>query len=417
MVTHSESQDSQTTITVHSVNPDAPLASLSQHPFGRLAALLAPIPRADQTPIDLSIGEPKHSAPALLMQSLLAHGEDWNRYPPILGTADFRDAAAGWLARRYELPQASLDQDNTVMPVSGSREALFLTIAHTVAACRTRVAQPKVLIPNPFYAVYEGAAVAAGAEPVYIGGPGGLPDFGAWEGDWDDVAAMILCSPSNPQGSIAWIADLRAAVTLARQHGCLLIVDECYADIYDQTPPPGILAATQGFDGGGMENVLAFHSLSKRSNVAGLRSGFMTGDRRWIAALKDQRLYAAAAMPLPLMAASAALWRDDKHVIANRAQYRAKFDLVEQKLGGRFDIKRPPGGFFLWPQVRDPLAVTQALWARAAIKVIPGDYFARTDARGVNPGADRIRIALVHDLPTLNDALARLGPILEETRL
>lgn len=416
VVTRLQSQDSQTVMTSHSIDPAAPLASLGLHPFGRLAALLAPIPQAGQTPIDLSIGEPKHTPPPLLVQSLLAHGDGWNRYPPIMGTADFRDAAAGWLARRYERPQASLDQDHTVMPISGSREALFLTIAHAVAALRPRAARHKVLIPNPFYAVYEGATVAAGAEPVYIGGPGGLPDFSAWDGDWDTVAAMILCSPSNPQGSIASVADLRAAITLARQHGCLLIADECYADVYDQTPPPGVLMATQGFDGGGMENVLAFHSLSKRSNAAGLRSGFITGDRRWIAALNDQRRYAAAAMPLPLMAASAALWRDDEHVITNRAQYRAKFDLVDQMLGGRFDIKRPPGGFFLWPQVHNPLALTQTLWARAAIKVIPGGYFARSDAHGVNPGADRIRIALVHDLPILTDALARLGPILEETQ-
>jgi N-succinyldiaminopimelate aminotransferase len=272
-------------------------------------------------------------------------------------------------------------------------------------------ATPAVVMPNPFYNVYLGAAVIARAEPVLLSvsaATGHLPALDELRPEvLARTAAFYLCSPSNPQGAAADLAYLQRLIALARRHDFVLIVDECYAEIYTRAAPVGALEAAIGLDGR-LDNVVVFHSLSKRSSAAGLRSGFVAGDPDVLAAFARLRSYGAAVQPLPIVAAATALWQDEQHVVANRALYRAKFDLADHCLAGRFDYVRPDGGFFLWLDVGDGEAVTRRLWAEAAIKVLPGAYLGRADASGHNPGARAIRVAMVHDLETTKAALSGL---------
>lgn len=400
------------------------LDRLSAYPFARLRALLDPVaPPAARTPLAMSIGEPQHAAPSMVAEVLAAHAADWNRYPPMDGTPAFRQACLGWLARRYAAAAAGLvDGDRGLLPLSGTREGLFqaaLVAVPEAKAGRT----PAVMLPNPFYAAYEGAAVTAGAEPVFLdctAETGFLPDLDALSADTallDRTALIYLCSPSNPQGAIADRAYLARLLALVRSHGIVLVVDECYAEIYDTEPPPGVLEAVAAA-GGDLAGVLVFHSLSKRSNAAGLRSGFVAGDPTLIDALRRLRSYSAASMPLPICAASAALWADDGHATANRAAYRAKFDAAERALAGRVAMRRPPGGFFLWLDIGaafggDGPAAARAIWQAEAIRVLPGTYLSRPGADGRDPGAGYLRIALVHEPDVIADALARIAGVLD----
>jgi N-succinyldiaminopimelate aminotransferase len=387
------------------------LEALSDYAFRRLALLLEGIePAHDRAPIDLSIGQPMHPVPGLLSETLHAHDHLWGRYPPVGGTPEFRHAAAAWLTRRYHLPQGALDPERHVLPCVGTKEALFM-IAQAVVPERKAGRTPAVLLPNPFYNVYLGAAAIAGAEPVLLpvsAATGHLPALEELTPELlERTAAFYLCSPANPQGAAADLDYLQRAVDLARRYDFALVVDECYAEIYTRAAPVGALEAAFALDGG-LDNVLVFHSLSKRSSAAGLRSGFGAGDPALLAVFARLRSYGAAVQPLPIMAAATALWRDEQHVIANRAMYQAKFDLAGRCLAGRFDYVQPDGGFFLWLDVGDGEAVTRRLWAEAAIKVLPGAYLGRPDASGRNPGAPAIRVALVHDLETTRAALSRL---------
>ncbi|MCU0839280.1 MAG: aminotransferase class I/II-fold pyridoxal phosphate-dependent enzyme [Rhodospirillales bacterium] len=385
------------------------LTTLTDYPFDRLRALLDGTPPG-APPIALSVGEPRHPPPPWLGDVLAAQPADWGRYPPIEGTPDFRAAVAGWLTRRYALPADFIDADRHVLPVAGTREGLFL-IALAVLPERKAGGRPVVLLPNPFYQVYLGAAVVGGAEPVLLpAGPasGFLPDLDALPAALlDRTAIFYLCSPANPQGAIADAGYLEALIGLARRHDFVLIVDECYAEIYDRQPPAGALAAAAAL-GDAPDRLAVFHSLSKRSSVPGLRSGFVAGDAAILAAFRRLRAYGGATLPLPVLAASAALWRDEAHVAANRALYRAKFDAAERWLAGRFGFYRPAGGFFLWLDVGDGEAAALRLWRQAGVRVLPGAYLGRADAGGVNPGAAYIRIALTADLATTEDALRRL---------
>ena len=395
------------------------LEELTNYPFARLRSLLDGIdPPAGTAPLAMSIGEPQHAAPDLIGEALAAHADDWNRYPPIAGTEDFRDAAAGWLERRFRLPSALVDRERGLLPASGTREALFLTAQLAVSPRRDGVV-PAVCLPNPFYAAYEGAAVMAGAEPVFLeatAATGFLPDLDSLTPELlDRTALFYFCSPSNPQGAVADVAYLQRLIGLARRHGFVLAIDECYAEIYDSVPPPGGLEAAAGIDGGALDNLLVFHSLSKRSSAAGLRSGFVAGDPALIADFARLRAFSAAGMPLPVLAASAALWRDDAHVEENRARYRAKFDLAEAALGDRDGYIRPAGGFFLWLDLGpggDGEAAARTLWRETGIKVLPGAYLTRPGADGINRGSRYIRIALVHDESVLATALPRLAQCL-----
>ena len=393
------------------------LLRLMDYPFTRLAELVSDLKTPEGVhPLALSVGEPQHAAPAIVDEALHAHRDSWNRYPPIHGTDRFRTAVVNWLNRRYGLPSGLIDPDRGVLPVSGTREALFLTALLTVPQHRARQT-PAVLLPNPFYAPYQGAAVAAGAEPVFLDAgaeTGYLPDLDALPPELlDRTALFYLCSPSNPQGAVADLDYLRRALGLARQHGFVLAVDECYAEIYGDTAPPGGLAACDGR----VDNLLVFHSLSKRSNAAGLRSGFVAGDPGLVAAFRQLRSYGGAGMPLPIQAASAALWDDDDHVVENRRLYREKFDAAERVLAGRFGFYRPAGGFFLWLDVGDGEAAAKALWCRAGLRVLPGSYLSHRRSDGGDPGHRYIRVALVHDTETVAAAMTNLATVLETERV
>lgn len=384
---------------------------LTDYPFARLAELLGGAATPDS--LVMSIGEPQHPPPPMVAEVLAAKAGLWGKYPPANGTPEFRAAVTAWLTRRFALPEGLVQPDRAVLPVAGTREALYL-IAQTVCGPR-RGRPPVVLLPNPFYQVYAGAAIMAGAEPVFVpgaSGPAAQPDYTALpEEVLERTALAYLCSPANPQGSVASLDLLTRTVALARRHGFVLAVDECYSEIWDTSEPAGALTACAVL-GGGLANVAVFHSLSKRSSVPGLRSGFVAGDEAVMAAFARVRSYGGAATPLPILAAAEALWRDEAHVEANRTLYRAKIDLAEKTFRGRYGFVRPEGGFFLWLDVGDGERAAVALWREANIRVLPGAYLAREGADGINPGSRFVRVALVHDLDTTTRALGEIARVL-----
>ncbi|HRY23667.1 MAG: aminotransferase class I/II-fold pyridoxal phosphate-dependent enzyme [Geminicoccaceae bacterium] len=396
--------------------------ALSEFPFRRLAALLARSgPPADLPLADLSLGEPQHAPPPLLAATLAANAGLWNRYPPPAGTPAFRAAATRWLERRFELPRGWLEPDRHILPVAGTKEALFL-VATAATDPAGQGQRPAVLVPNPLYSVYLGAAVLAGAEPVLMpasASTGFLPDLDAVaEADLARATVCYICSPANPQGVVADRTYLARALDLARRHDFLLVVDECYAEIYDQEPPPSALEVAAA-GGGALDHLVVMHSLSKRSSAAGLRSGFVAGDPDFLALFLRLRAYGAAVQPMPVLAAAAALWDDDAHVETNRLAYRKKFDLAETALAGRAGFYRPPGGFFLWLDVGDGEAAAVELWRRAHVKVLPGAYLTATgDAdepardAATDPGTRYVRVALVHEPEVLGPALDRLRAVI-----
>ena len=389
------------------------LAELRDYPFGRLNALLDGLaPPADRPALVMAIGEPQHQPPAMVAEILAANAGLWGKYPPTNGTPAFRVAVADWLRRRYHLPAGMIEPDRHILPVAGTREALF-AIALAAVPTAKNGQRPTVLIPDPFYQVYAGAAVIAGAEPVFVpasAATGFLPDFEALpEALLARAALVYLCTPANPQGAVADRRRLMALIELARAHDFVLAVDECYCEIYDQTPPPGALEAAAAL-GGDMANVIAFHSLSKRSNVPGLRSGFVAGGADIIVPFARLRSYTGAVTPLPVLAAAAALWAEERHVEENRALYRAKFDLAGRILGNRFGFYRPAGGFYLWLEVGDGEAASRRLWAEAGVRVMPGAYLSRPGSNP--PGAAYIRVALVGDVNATEDALRRMEVVL-----
>ena len=392
------------------------LDELTDYPFDRLRALLRDVaPPAGRSEIHMQIGEPKHAPPAFIGPILVDTMADWGRYPPSNGTETLRAAIADWLAQRYDIPAEMIDPARNIAVVSGSREALFMAGLLAVPEQKAG-AKPVVLMPNPFYQVYVGAAAMARAEIVLLpAGPetGFQPDFAAVEpAVLERTALAYLNTPANPQGSIADLARLETAIELARRYDFVLAVDECYSEIYTAEPPPGGLSACASL-GDGCANVLVFHSLSKRSNVPGLRSGFVAGDSDLIALLLRLRQYGGAQLPLPVMNASEALWRDEVHVEQSRALYREKFDLALEILDGAFGASRPGGAFYLWLDVADGAAAAKRLWGQAGVRVLPGEYLAQTDKSGVNPGRKFIRVALVHDLEITRDAIVRIRETLE----
>lgn len=405
---------------------DSRFATLPDSPFPRLNALLEGI-APGKPPIVMSLGEPQHPFPAFVPETIAAHAKEFGKYPPITGTPEFRTAVAGWLTRRYNLPAdafgpgRALDPEIQILPVNGTREALF-NAAFVATPLAKAGRRPAILMPNPFYQCYAAAALAAGAEPVYVPATrenGFMPDFAGLPGELLDRTAMIyFCSPANPQGTVASLEQLKDLLGLARERGILLAVDECYADIYDREPPAGALQAALalggGLDGGMLDNLLIFHSLSKRSSLPGLRSGFCVGGRDFMLRFRSFRNVGAPQVPLPILAASAAAWNEDSHAAGNRARYRRKIDMAERILGNRFGFYRPPGGFFLWLDVGDGEEAARALWAKAGVKVLPGKYLSRDDliADGGNPGTAYIRVALVESEAATEEALIRMAEAL-----
>jgi aspartate/methionine/tyrosine aminotransferase len=385
------------------------LDALNDYPFDRLRALLD-AHEPGGAPVSLALGEPQFAPPALLAETIAAHAGEWGRYPPVGGTEEFRAAAAGWLERRFDLAAGVVDRSRGVLPLSGTREGLFL-LADVALPERKAGARPVVLMPNPFYQCYFGAAVMGGAEPVFVDAPrerNFLPDFAGLDRDlWARTALVYFCNPSNPQGAIADKEYLRELLALCRRHGAVLAVDECYAEIYDETPPPGALEVADG----DFTNLLVFHSLSKRSSAAGLRAGFVAGDPELLSRFLRLRSYAAAGMPLPVQATAVALLGDEAHVEANRARYRRNFDIAEARFGNRPGYRRPAGGFFLWLETGDGEDAALRLWREAGIRALPGAYLARTTAAGTNPGAGFLRLALVHEPAELEPVLERAAAI------
>lgn len=345
----------------------------------------------------------------MIAETIARHAGEWSKYPPVSGSDDFFAAVAFWLTRRYALPQGMIEASRHIVALSGSREGLYM--ASDLCVPRTKNGcQPIVLLPNPFYQVYLGAIVMRHAEPVYMPAlkeTNFLPDFTSLDEETLSRTAMAyVCTPSNPQGTIASLDYLVHALQLARKYDFVLCFDECYAEIYDKVAPSGGLEAAAKL-GGSLDNLLIFHSLSKRSSAPGLRSGFVAGDPDLIRRLKMLRNYAGASPAPPILAASAALWRDEAHVEENRVLYRRKFDVADQIMGGRLGYYRPDGAFYLWLDVGDGEDAARRLWGEAAVRVIPGTYLAREE-NGINPGKRYIRVALVQEPDVIADALHRI---------
>lgn len=389
------------------------LAGAIQSPFARLRKLLEGIAPGSAA-IDLSIGEPKHSQPDFLVAELTKASAGYSKYPPINGTPELRAAIADWIGGRYGL-SGKVDPERHIIPLNGSREGLFSVMFPAIDR-RAKLDRPAVLMPNPFYQAYIAAALAAGAEPVFLDAheaTGFLPDLDAIAKRSDLLArtvAFYLCSPANPQGAVADAAYLLKAIALARKHDFLLLCDECYSEVYCDRPPIGALDIALN-ETSSLANVLVFNSLSKRSSVPGLRSGFCAGDPAFLERFGQFRNVAAPQVPLPVQAASAALWREESHVEASRALYRAKFDAAATLLGNRFGNVRPAGGFFLWlkmTQYGGGEAAAVTLWKDAGVKVVPGAYLTQGVGEGADPGSAYVRIALVQDLELTRQALERV---------
>jgi N-succinyldiaminopimelate aminotransferase len=387
------------------------LSKLAPYPFERLARLKAGVAPPEGLPhIAMSIGEPQHAPPAFVLEALTANLGRLASYPPTAGLPELRAAAAGWLGRRFALPAGVIDPERMVVPVNGTREGLFSFVQAAVDASR----RPLVAMPNPFYQIYEGATLLAGAQPYLIETAPDtryLPDLDAVPKDvWQRCALLFLCTPGNPTGAVMSRRHLEQALALAEIHDFVIASDECYSDLYldDAAPPPSLLQAALASGRDRMQRCAVFHSLSKRSSVPGLRSGFVAGDPEILAPFLRYRTYHGCAMPLPTQAASIAAWSDDAHAAANRALYRAKFARVVPMLAPVFDLPRPDGAFYLWPGVGgDDERFTRDLHAAQNVSVLPGSYLARDAARG-NPGRGRVRISLVASVADCVEAAERI---------
>jgi N-succinyldiaminopimelate aminotransferase len=374
---------------------------LSAYPFERLALLKRGLaPPAGLSHIPLSIGEPRHEAPAFVIDTLRAHLSELGSYPATRGLPELRNAAARWAERRFALPAGSVEAEAQVLPVNGTREALFAFVQAVVDA-RSGAAAPIVAMPNPGYQVYEGAALLAGAEPYYLDttvANGFLPDLDAVpEAIWRRCQLLFLCSPGNPCGAVMDAQYLQHALELAQRFDFVVASDECYADLFDDesSPPPSLLTAAAAMGNGAFRRCMTFHSLSKRSSLPGLRSGFVAGDAALVTPFLLYRTYHGCAMPIPTQKASVAAWSEDAHVAANRALYRRKYDRVIPILAPVIDVHRPAGGFYLWLDVGgSDEEFTAQLFAEQNITVVPGSYLARATGAG-NPGAGFVRISLV----------------------
>ena len=385
--------------------------SLPISPFTRLNKLLEGI-APGATPIHMHIGEPQHAVPPFVGEILAKHTAEFGRYPPIIGPDHLRKAIAAWLARRYRLGP-NIDPERHIMPLVGTREGLF-SAAFVAVPEEKHGTKPVVLIPNPFYQCYAAAALSAGAEPVYVNATretNFLPDVAAVPRDTlARTAAVYMCSPSNPEGGTADETTWRRLFELADEFDFTVLADECYAEIYTDKPPAGALTTRHAMRGD-FSRLLTFHSLSKRSNLPGLRSGFVAGDANLIARFREFRNVAGPQLPLPIAAVSTAAWSDEAHVEENRALYAEKFDLAKNRLGNRFGFRIPYGGFFLWLDVGDGIEAAAKLWREGGVRVLPGAYLARDVPQG-NPGKSFIRVALVNDFATTSEALDRLARIL-----
>jgi aspartate/methionine/tyrosine aminotransferase len=398
---------------LHGVSRTSAGADGERSPFARLTELLAPY-QPGLPLITLSLGEPQHPVPDFVGPVLAKHINDFGRYPIAKGIAPFRQAAAGWITRRFNLPRA-VDPETEVLALNGSREGLFFAAIAAARYVGPRDGKPVILLPNPFYPAYGAGARAAGCEPIFLPTTlknGFLPDLAAIDDAiWRRTVAIFVASPANPQGAVATPAYFTQLHALSVKHGFIVLSDECYSEIYTREAPGSLLAHA----GDDFQNVVAFQSLSKRSNLPGMRVGFVAGDRKFLGAFHELRNVAAPQVPVPLQQVAIAAYSDESHVEENRRLYGLKFDLADQILGSRYGYKRPAGGFCLWLDVKKSGGDEEAtvrLYRDGGIRVVPGSYLARTQPDGSNPGAGYIRIAMVQDSDTTAEALHRLVKIL-----
>jgi N-succinyldiaminopimelate aminotransferase len=390
------------------VNPR--LARLQPYPFERLRQLLAgATPPASLAPINLSIGEPRHPTPALILDALNAGAKSLANYPTTLGPPALREAIAGWLVRRHGL--ASLDPATQVLPVLGSREALFAFAQSIVDGSRPGAT---VVMTNPFYQIYEGAALLAGAEPHYVNADAKRCFAHAFdevpEGVWSRTQLLYVCSPDNPTGRVLKREEWRELFALSDRHGFVIASDECYSEIHfdEANPPLGALAAAQSAGRDGFPRLVVFGSLSKRSNAPGLRSGYVAGDAGLVKAFLLYRTYHGSAMSGMVAHASIAAWNDEAHVYANRALYAAKFRTLQPRLTEVLPCAMPDAAFYLWTRVPgDDADFARRLYTERHVTVLPGSYFARETATG-NPGSGYVRVALVAEPAECAEGIARI---------
>src|SRR5580700_8173067 len=383
-------------------------------PFARVAELLAPY-QPGKPLIALSLGEPQHPVPGFVGPVLAQHIAEFGRYPIAKGIEPFRRAAASWLSTRFDLPRP-IDPENEILVLNGSREGLFFAGLTAARYVGERKGRPAILMPNPFYPAYGAGARAAGCEQIYLPttrANGFLPDLDALdEATLARTVAFYIASPANPQGAVASRDYFSRLKKLADRFGFMIFSDECYSEIYTQGSPGSMLECA-GVD---YANVVAFQSLSKRSNLPGMRIGFAAGDKRFLSAFHELRNVAAPQVPVPVQHVAVAAYSDESHVEENRRLYRIKFDLADQILKGRYGYRRPAGGFCVWLDVSTKggdEAATVKLYRDAGARVIPGSYLARHQPNGSNPGAGYIRLALVADSETTAEALHRLVQILD----
>ena len=400
------------------MNPE--LDKLHPYPFEKLAVLkkgITPNPELDH--IALSIGEPKHAAPEFVMQELQQQLSGVSAYPLTKGIPELRQSITDWLIQRFNLPTDSLNIEQHVLPVNGTREALFAFAQAVIDRGLNREKNPLIIMPNPFYQIYEGAAYLSGAEPYYMNTTAEntyLPDFDAISDEtWKRCQLLFICSPGNPTGAVIDKVTLQKLIKLAEQHDFIIASDECYSELYfdEANPPVGLLEAAAEMGNTEYSRCVIFHSLSKRSNLPGLRSGFVAGDKNVLAKFLKYRTYHGCAMPLHHQKASIKAWQDEEHVKENRALYQKKFNDVLEILGRSLDVKMPDAGFYLWaktPASDEDFA--QKLFAEQNITVLPGSYLSR-ESNGINPGSQHVRMALVASYDECIEAAKRIRQFME----
>ena len=396
------------------MNPD--LEKLFPYPFERLAKLKEGItPPAQLAHIAMSIGEPKHAPPEFVLQTLRDNLAGLGAYPMAKGLPELRAAIARWLTRRFKLQTGRIDPERHVLPVSGTREGLF-AFAQTIV---DRTERPLVLMPNPFYQIYEGAAFLAGAEPYFLNTMeenGFLPDLDAVPDKvWQRCQLLYICTPGNPTGAVMDQAYLGRVLDLADRYDFIVASDECYAEIYldEAKPPPGLLQVCEESGRHDFKRCVVFHSLSKRSSLPGLRSGFVAGDARVLEKFLLYRTYHGCALPVPVQIASVRAWNDERHVVDNRRLYQQKFKAAMEILGPVLDLHCPPAAFYLWPKTPiDDERFARELFARQNITLLPGSYLSRPTPAG-DPGRNRVRISLVPSLADCTEAARRIRTFVE----
>ena len=387
------------------------LNKLHPYPFQKIAELYADVTPVDIPMVSLAIGEPKHKTPEIILNAIRDNLAGFSNYPVTAGSIELRTSISNWLSQRFNIADGVLNPATNVLPVNGTREALF---AFAQAVVDDKKSNAKIVMPNPFYQIYEGAAFLAGAEPVFLACTEDnkfIPDFDQVSAEsWNDCQLLYLCSPGNPTGSVMNEVQITKLIALAEKYDFIIASDECYSEIYfdEDKPPVGLLEVAAKIGNTDFKRCVVFHSLSKRSNAPGLRSGFVAGDAEILKQFLLYRTYHGCAMSEPIQIASIAAWQDEQHVIDNRALYRQKFDAVLEILEPVIDVKKPEAGFYLWPNIAmDDEVFTRDIYAQQNLKVVPGSYLARS-VNEINPGSERIRLALVATVEECKEAANRI---------